>query len=288
MLITFVGGDARMVAVARLFAATRASVRTFGLGEEAPCPVTTLYGAVAEAGAVVLPLPVTRDGIRPPASDGHTVLPPFDAIFSRADAEALFFGGLVPPAVHACAAEAGISLFDYYTAPRLVTRNAGATAETAVALATLALPVTLEEAPVAVIGYGRIGRGLVARLVPLGARVTVVTRSPEGRAAARAAGAPVALPPDETGACPLTRDTRVVFQTAPAPFSVTGGYAALAPGTLLYDIAGGTVARAEAEAAGLLLPPSAGLPGRYAPESAGRYIFEEIRDSILEQRGIQL
>ncbi len=271
-----------MVTVAHLLAREH-PVRTWGAPPGAPQAAASLFDALHGAECVILPLPATRDGLHPTSQEGAGHMPSFSALFSYAPEEALFLGGQIPPALMQEAAAHGLRLLDYYTGDGIVQKNALATAEAAVTMAAAALPVTLRESAALVTGYGRIGRAIVHLLCAHGARVTVYTRSPQGQEEARAAGAEVHAYP----LCP-DQDTRVVFHTAPAPLWQEEALAALAPGALLYDLAGGGADSAAAARHGIKLPPARGLPGRYAPESAGRYIYEEIGTILQRERGVYL
>lgn len=284
--ITLLGGDERMLAVAHLLQAKGASLRTYGLPPGAPGAVTSLFHALTGARIVILPLPVTRDGEHPVTQHPPADWPTFDTLFARLEDEVLLLGGHISPALSEKARTAGVELCDYYRSERLLRQNARATAEAAVAMASLALPVVLADAPLGVVGYGRIGRDITALLLAHGARVTVYARSEDARRAAEEAGARACPIPPE-GLMP-DGELRAVFHTAPARLFTRAALSRLAPGTLLYDLSGGSVDEAAAEEGGILCPPAGGLPGRYAPESAGRYLYEAVTDEIRARRGIAL
>ncbi len=284
MTITFLGGDARMSAAARLFAKD-VSVRSFCLPAGAPNPQDDLFRALHMTDAVILPLPVTRDGIHPTAGAEHEgKIPPFSVLFSRAADETLFLGGNVPASVAATAVEMGVSLTDYYGSERLLLKNAAATAEAALAMAITALPVVLTGTPVGVIGSGRIARALIPLLRAAGAHVYVYARSAEGRRIAEEMGAAAFPIPEGRPLC-LARGLRAVFSTVPAPLFDDAALSSLAEGTPLFDLGGGAVDRAAAARRGIPLPPSGALPGKFSPESAGQFLYDEILFILQEKRG---
>ena len=286
MTVSFIGGDLRSVYAAS-FLAKRCAVRTYGLPPPAPCPVTSLYAALAGAEVAVLPLPVTRDGIFPCfLPDCGLQVPDFVALFSRAEEETLFLGGAVPPALIGQAKDEGLTLIDYYTGERILQNTARATAEAAIALAITEAPFVLEGCAVSLIGFGRIAGALLPRLLAFGARVTVFARSEEALACARAGGAETVRLTGE--GLVLPPDTRILFNTVPAPLLDAAALAPLAPDCLVLDLAGGALDTQAADAKGLRHPHALGLPGKFSPESAGRAVFEEILFHIATKRGIDL
>lgn len=279
MKVTLIGGDARMSALSRLFFLSGACAgQVAASAEEGGDPLS----AVREADAVILPLPVSRDGIHPTAPEGVTP-PTLSEIFAAARQDCLFLGGKLTPAVRATAAAADAEIRDYYTGEELVRRNAVATAEAAVAMAALDLPVTLAGNHFAILGAGRIATHVLTLLRAAGARVSLFARSPAARERAAAMGALV-YPIEEGRAPAIPSDVRAVFSTVPACLFPRGSQAP-ARGTYFYDLGGGAIDAQLAHEAGIILPPSAGLPGKYSPESAALYLFDEIR-KILTAEGL--
>jgi len=287
MKIAFIGGDRRSAHAAALLSA-RAEVRTYGLPTGAPAPVGSLFAALSGAEVIVLPLPITRDGVHPvfPCDCGDPP-PCFHTLFSRAEEEALLLGGAVPDSLICRAREMGLVLLDYYKSERMLTRMAAATAEAAIALAVSESPVMLAGCPVALIGFGRIAHALLPLLLSFGARVTVLARSPDALREAEEAGAAV-LPLTEGEALPIPCGTRILFNTAPAPLLDAVTLARLSPSCLLLDLAGGAVDISAADARGIRHPNALALPGRFSPESAGQALFEELLFHISTKRGVHL
>ncbi len=274
-----------MCTVARLLE-MHGEVRCLGLPTGAPHPTDNLFAAVQGAEVILLPLPATRDGIHPTAEAG-TAVPRLTEILSRAEDECLLLGGMLSPALLHIAKKAGVETADYYQSERLLEKNAALTAEAALAMAITALPVSLFCAPVCVIGAGRIARHLARLLQAFSAKVTVFARREEARAEAATWGA-TACPILPGEVLRLPQDTRAVFCTVPAPLFDRAAVAALPRGVPFFDLGGGAIDREAAAEHGIPLPPSAALPGRCSPESAGEYLFDEIRSILLEKRGVLL
>ena len=132
-----------------------------------------------------------------------------------------------------------------------LSENADITAEAAIYLAMGDLNRTIAGSECLILGYGRIGKALAKKLIGLNANVTVQARSP----IARAAAADLGCAAQEIG---TGGRWDVIFNTVPAPVFAPPG------GALCLDLASTPG----------FLPPEAGrsahgLPGKYAPASAG-------------------
>lgn len=154
----------------------------------------------------------------------------------------------------------GYNCTDLLKNPTYVARNAAITAHCAIRLAMQKLPVTLEELPVLVIGWGRIGKCLAKLLKALGADVTVAARKESDQAMLIALGyKTVPLPFHGTILSSL------VFNTAPSALDIS-----LPRDCLKIDLAsikglpGEDVIWAR------------GLPGKVTPHSSGHLIAQTV------------
>lgn len=159
--------------------------------------------------------------------------------------------------------------------------NAPPTAEGAVQLAMEELPITLHNARVLVIGYGRLGRVLAQRLAALGAHVTVAARSYEQLAWAQVWGCAT-----EHTSClaPWLCSFDLVVNTVPAQVLGREELAGLKPGALVIDLASkpGGVDLEAASALGVKVIWALSLPGKVAPVSSGSYLKSTIYHIIDE------
>lgn len=158
---------------------------------------------------------------------------------------------------------AGYKTVDLLEDPLYLAENAAITAHCAVKWALQMLPVTLQQLPVLVIGWGRIGKCLAALLLQMGARVSIYARKDSDRAIATALGYDTAdiTPP----AYDLMR-YRVIFNTVPKM---------LLPEELMQNCMEGSVKIDLASIAGMAgedVIPARGLPNKDAPESSGNLI----------------
>ena len=151
--------------------------------------------------------------------------------------------------------------------PLYLAQNANITAHCAISLAMAQLKVTLEDCPVLIIGWGRIGKCLARLLHGLNAKVTVAARKETARATAASLGfnaidIPYILP----------EHFRIIFNTAPEMvLPICSGNCLKIDLASRRGIGGDDVIWAR------------GLPGKDAPESSGALIAQTIlRKGILQ------
>lgn len=158
---------------------------------------------------------------------------------------------------------AGYRSMDFLEDPHYLAENAAITAHCALRIAMDALPVTLQQCPVLIIGWGRIGKCLAQLLRGMGAEVTVAARKETDRAMLSALGYP-SLPigeiPRILGKC------RLLFNTAPEPVLNPRQLALCPEHCVKIELASAN----GLEGDGILT--ARGLPGIYAPESSGELI----------------
>lgn len=144
-----------------------------------------------------------------------------------------------------------------------LSQNAAITAHCAVKQMLNRLPVTAQDCPILVIGWGRIGKCLAQLLAAMGAQVSIATRKPEDRAILHALG---------YGAVDTARlgvnlmRYRVIFNTAPYPVLGEAQVRHCRPDCLKIDLA----SRLGISGEGVVW--ARGLPGKDAPETSGKLI----------------
>ena len=257
--IWVVGGDQRQASMAALMAEDGHTVHTYAL-DRLETPITgaaaqaDLTGAVL-ADCVVLPLPVADEEARlnaPLSAQSHPLR--------------------------------GLAIHDYFAREELAVANAVPTVEGAIQIAMEALPITLHNARVLVIGYGRLGRLLAHRLDALGARVSASARSWADLAWIEALGYGV----EHTGQLKgWLCSYDLVINTVPAPVLDREALADLKPECLVIDLASkpGGVDLPSARALGVEVIQALSLPGRVAPVTAGRSVKNTVYN-ILHELGV--
>lgn len=225
---------------------------------------------LAAADVILLPMPLGGE------SESLTRL------LAGAKPGAVAFGGRVSPAAAQAAAQAGMPLRDYLAREELAVLNAIPTAEGCIALLLQNRTRTLWHSPVLVLGYGRCGAALAVRLAALGARVTVAARSPGQWAQAESRGLNACGPEELTYRLP---GFETVVNTIPAPMLGRRELAALAPGSLVIDLASlpGGVDLEAAEELGIRAIRALSLPARCAPVTAGEFVADTVLAMLCEE-----
>lgn len=241
--------------------------------------------ALDGAAALILPLPASVDGehITMPFSD--RLIRNEDVVRMAAEHGVRLIAGGRLGNIAKLAERYGIEAFDYFEREDFAVANAVPTAEGAIAIAMNELPVTIDGASVLVVGYGRIGKLLAAKLKSLGANVTASARRDDDIAWIKASGINSA----RTGKLDETIDRirpDVIFTTV--PHTVIGKKELeVCGGALIIDLASkpGGVDIAAAGALGKRVIWALSLPGKTSPVTAGRIIADTVMMRITEISG---
>ncbi len=277
--IWIVGGDQRQRILAKLLRDDGHRVHTYGLDEEGQ---RGLEG-ISDARCVILPLPAEK-----PAGEVYTPLwegrVQVSQVVERMAPGQLLCGGLIRDELRTMARQRGLRVEDYYTREELTLLNAIPTAEGAIGLAMGRLPITIHNARIWILGFGRVGQALALRLSALGARVRVLARSPAQRALAASLGleAEPLHGMREWLHCP-----HLVVNTVPAPLLGVEELSALREGAWVMDLASepGGVDQGAAQALGVPVVWARGLPGKVAPRTAAEYLKGTVYH-IMEELGV--
>ena len=237
-------------------------------------PTAALEGAMA----LILPIPSFVEeryvyGMQTPLSA--------EELFDRVGRSCPVFGARLSPAIRSRAAQAGVRLIDYAALEEVQLRNAVPTAEGALYLAMQALDITLDGARAAVIGYGRIGRVLARLLRALGADVTVAVRKSTDAvriATEHLTPLQIVYEGEDSSLLAVCRGYDVIFNTVPCRLFSQRLLAALPRTTLLMELASapGGWDPDDAAAVGARVIYAPGLPGKYAPRTAGKLLADSL------------
>lgn len=167
-------------------------------------------------------------------------------------------------------------VIDLWTDEALLRENARYTAEGALSAAMRASQRSLKDLPCAVIGWGRIGSALTELLVALGARVTVISRTPAHRNRAIERGAEAAAPEEMPI---ILKETLLIFSTPPALMLDEEKLSKTNRNAIIIDLASPPygVDLAAAWKLGLRAWREPGLPGRYCPLSAAEALLKAMK-----------
>ena len=252
--IWVMGGDPRQAALAALLADDGHSVHTYALEQGAGMKCEPSTAGADRADCVILPLPASGQdgGLNTPLSERRHHL---EEVLDGLRPGQLVCAGMVDGRLKELADARGLTLRDYFAREEL--------------------PITLHDARVLVIGFGRLGKALAPRLRALGAHVWVSARRYEQRAAAQGMG----LGSEGVDRLPdWLCSYDLVFNTVPAPVLGVEELAALKEGALVIDLASrpGGVDLDAAAALGVRVIWALSLPGKVAPVTAGRYIKDTV------------
>lgn len=213
---------------------------------ERPCPAVT---------HLLLPVPVAKNAQLQP-------------ILDQLPGDITVVGGYLPE-LH------GFHKIDLLYNDAYLAENAAITAHCAIAEALPRMTVTLQDCPVLVIGWGRIGKCLAPLLKALGAKVTVAARKEVARAMAQALGYKATV----LEKAPL-ENYRLIFNTVPAPVLSEEQLGCCQPGCLKIDLA--SVLGMESED----VVWARGLPGKNTPESSGKLIARTVIRLLPEKEDV--
>ncbi len=274
--IAVIGGDARQLWLAQALLRSGFRVRTYAVPglEDGPGGV---FSALDGAQAAALPMPALDVNGRIRTAGGEGVA--LDAVVQSLPVGAAVFGGGLHT-VRAQLEARGLRVYDYLEDEALAVANAVPSAEGAILEALRALPITLHGSRCLVIGYGRIGKALSARLHALHAHVTVSARKNADRAAIESAG----LRADRTGSYLRgLAQYDCIFNTVPAPVLRAEHLAALRPDCLIVDLASGSGGLDADVPPRLHYIHALGLPGKTAPKTAAELLKSMIVRTLAEQ-----
>ena len=266
MKVCVVGGDERLRLLAQLFREHGFETDTWGQGgDDGP-------QALQKAQAVVLPFP--RAG-----QDGYIPAP-----WARTPITVSRVTGLIGPGTIVMAGALDAELKDAAARKewRLLLpssdtdyeeRNAMPSAEGAIYAAMQKADYTICGSRCLIIGPGRIGRELARMLLGLGAHVTVAGRNLEKLAVVASLGA-VTITMEELPR--VAWETDILFNTAPSPVAGEEVMAALPAHAFAMDLASAPFG-IDLDAAirhGITAWREGGIPGRYAPLTAARILYD--------------
>ena len=278
------GGDLRSVYLAKSLIKEGHEVKVFAL-EGTNLPENAEYIEKIEefekAKTVILPLPCSDgEGFLKTAFSKERIK--LSEIVEHLQKGSVLMGGLLPEEIVSMAEKRGVSVCDYYYREEFAVRNAALTAEAAAATLMEMLTESISTVPVLVLGHGRIGRLLSAILKALDAKVTVAARRFSELAWIRSEGmTPLEfrLLDEEIG------NFKVVFNTVPAPVLTKEKLVLMDKNALIIDLASEPCGTdfAAAEELGITAKKALGLPGKFAPKTAGEILKETVLNVLSEK-----
>ena len=234
--VVVAGGDTRQVHLCQLLEQDGHQVRAFALDryrfETGILTCATMEQAAYEADCAIFPMPMTQEGRLNAPLAAEPQKP--ERLLEALPGGCIAMGGMVPENLRQTAARRGNTLHDYLQREELARMNAAITAEGAIQVAMENTEQALLGSRCLVVGYGRIGSQLAARLRALGARVTATARQWKDLAQIRCDGME-ALPTGQLER--VLPHAELVFNTAPALVLPRERLALLPASAVVIDLA---------------------------------------------------
>jgi dipicolinate synthase subunit A len=290
IIIAVVAGDRREQEIARLAAATGASVRAFGF----PWPKDGIPGvtlaadakqALAGADFALFPIPgIASDGALFAPECPVKIIPAHDMLAGMRK-PAYIILGRADGNLKAHGEALGITFHEYEWDVDLMLLRGPAIIEGLLKVMIENTDITIHKSRICIVGQGTIGALLTRYLVALGAYTHVAARNKVQRAAAHAMGAESH---GLDGLVTLAPRLDAIVSTVPAPVVGRAVLQELPPHALLVDVAAppGGIDHAAAAALGLKFVWARGM-GQRAPVTVGQSQWSGIRpriEAIMEGR----
>lgn len=227
--------------------------------------------------AVVLPVPLTRDGenINAPFSENVISIASFSEFFGKGKN---VFGGKMSDDIKKLFS--GNKIYDCYSREDFQLLNAVPTAEGIAEIALRELPITVNGAKIFVLGFGRTGKAIGELLKAMGADVIIGARRASVLAEAEKTGFGTVNISDDFE---IPSKIRMAVNTVPARI-LSEKHLKQLKGCLYAEAASAPygIDLEKARAAGVKTLLASGLPGKTAPESAGEIIAKTIINTVKE------
>lgn len=227
--------------------------------------------------AVVLPLPLTRDGenINAPFSESKISIKSLSEFIGKGKS---IFGGKMSDDIAKLFFKNKI--YDIYSREDFQLLNAVPTAEGIAEIALKVLPITVDGVTVVVFGFGRTGKAIGELFKAMGADVIIGARRASVLAEAEKRGFKTVNISDDFD---IPEKIRMAVNTVPAEI-LSEKHLKQLKGCLYAEAASAPYGTdlEKARAAGVNVILASGLPGKIAPESAGEIIAKTIINTVKE------
>ena len=274
--LLIVGGDERFISSAERFSKYY-EMFTIGFHHEKMLNICTElcnFKEISQCDVVVLPVPVSTDGVHVNAPFAEKLIP-VETLIPCLKKNAVIYGGKFNGTAKLFES-AGFTVNDYVKNEEFSVRNAVPSAEGALQILMEEMPVTIDKSNILVLGFGRLGSYLAKILHALGANVTVVARKPEALAKAEQIGCEAVnfdkLPQ-------IVSNADAICNTVPVVVLNEDVLEKTNKGAVILDLAsrptGGTDFM-KADSLGIKTIWALGLPAKVAPVTAGEIIAQTI------------
>ena len=280
--ICFIGGDERQKYVAEHLA-EHININTVGKIFENLKHYRVSYfenpiKAIYEAQAIILPIPAS-------SSENIIAFSDIANIINKNEGKIYVLGGKFSPYLKGIIQKEDIKYDDYFEDECFTIKNAFLTAEGALQIAMTAIKRSIRFSKCAILGYGRIGKALGEMLKGFYVDVTVLARKEEALALAKENG----LKAQNISSISnnLNGEFDIIFNTVPERILSNEVLLSIPRHTVLIELASppGGFDPDIALQCDVHFIDGRGLPGKYAPETAGKIIADTIIQ-YLKKEGI--
>ena len=249
----------------------------------------TIINKIKNTDVIIFPLPSVKEEIYLNMK-AENKLNIYD-IIEFIDVKHIVLGGMINESILASLSSKSAMVFDYYEDETFKIYNAFLSAEGAVFYAKKRMDRSIHGASIAVMGYGRIGKILSHLLNAQGAHVSVFTRKELDRVWGSLAGfransiASLSKEDKKTvGLC----ECDVIFNTIPAHIFDDMILSHLKPNTLIIDVSSYPFGVSDDILSKYELKyfRESGIPGRYAPQSAGEALGKTIINFLERSKSV--
>jgi len=282
--IAVLGGDLRQYAAASTLCEHGWKIALWGLEKSGELDnriehCSSFEDAIGSANVWLLPLPsaVAGNMLNCPLYTQAKGLKLKD-ILSDINEKTIVIGGRIPVDIVKDLQERNIRTFDYFESEDFQIRNAYTTAEAALSIAMNSLNKEIKGAKIAITGFGRISKHLCVLFRSLGASITVLARKEADLAWAECIGAKIlsieGASNKEKSLRSLESGYDIIYNTVPSWLFDRSFLERVDRKTFIIELASapGGIDVCAAKEFGSNVLWAASLPGKYAPESAGKLI----------------
>lgn len=282
MNISIIGGDSRIVELIKLLAKDKNEICLFGFGQCAELKefkqASNLDEALQKAKIVISSIPLSKNGknINTPFTEKTILIEDF---FEKAKNKIIITGNITDEIKGQIKNENNNEIIDVLKYEELTVMNVIPTSEGAIQIAMEKSNITLHDSNCLVLGFGRIGKILSKMLSGLGAKVYCEARKQQDLAWITAYGYNAI---DLENLKQRLNEFDFIFNTIPCLILDKENLQHIKKDCVLIDLASkpGGIDFDEANRLGLQTNWALALPGKVAPKTSAKYIYDIVKQII--------